>query len=156
AEMVRQLLYAQFKDEIYTRGFNVYTTINSADQEAAYEALRSGVMAYELRHGYRGPEANIDLPDDQDAREQLIDDTLVEHPDSGDMVAAVVLSATPQQVKAVLLNGDDVTVTGDGLRFAAAGLSAKAQPKQKIRRGSVIRVTKDAKENWRIVQMPDI
>ncbi|AJC15210.1 penicillin-binding protein 1A [Pandoraea sputorum] len=156
AEMVRQLLYAQFKDEIYTRGFNVYTTINSADQEAAYEALRAGVMAYELRHGYRGPEANIDLPDGKDEREQLIDDTLVEHPDSGDMVAAVVLAASPQQVKAVLLNGDDVTVTGDGLRFAAAGLSAKAQPKQRIRPGSVIRVTKDAKDNWRIVQMPDI
>jgi penicillin-binding protein 1A len=86
----------------------------------------------------------------------LIDDTLVEHPDSGDMVAAVVLSASPQQVKSVLLNGDDVTVTGDGLRFAAAGLSAKAQPKQKIRPGSVIRVTQDAKHNWRIVQMPDI
>ena len=68
----------------------------------------------------------------------------------------MVLSASPQQVKAVLLNGDDVTVTGDGLRFAAAGLSAKAQPKQKIRRGSVIRVTKDEKDNWRIVQMPDI
>ncbi|GAB3630085.1 penicillin-binding protein [Pandoraea terrae] len=156
AEMVRQLLYAQFKDEIYTRGFNVYTTINSADQEAAYEALRAGVMSYELRHGYRGPEANIDLPADADEREQLIDDTLVEHPDSGDLVAAVVLSASPQKVKAVLLNGDELNITGDGLRFAAAGLNARAQPKQKIRDGSVIRVNKDAKGNWRISQMPDI
>ncbi|AKJ69855.1 hypothetical protein PATSB16_42860 [Pandoraea thiooxydans] len=156
AEMVRRLLYAQYKDEIYTRGFNVYTTITSADQEAAYNAVRAGVMNYERRHGYRGPEANIDLPRDADARQQLIDDTLAEHPDSGKLVAAVVLSATPQKVTAALLSGDEIAITGAGLRFAAAGLSASAQPKQRIRPGSVIRVMQDAKQDWQITQMPEI
>ncbi|MBU6491237.1 MAG: penicillin-binding protein 1A [Burkholderiales bacterium] len=156
AEMVRRLLYAQYKDEIYTRGFNVYTTITSADQEAAYNAVRAGVMNYERRHGYRGPEANIDLPRDTDARQQLIDDTLAEHPDSGKLIAAVVLSATAQKVTAALLSGDEISVTGAGLRFAAAGLSPSAQPKQRIRPGSVIRVMQDAKQEWQITQMPEI
>ncbi|PSB91556.1 penicillin-binding protein 1A [Candidatus Pandoraea novymonadis] len=156
SEMVRKLLYAQFKDEIYTRGFNVYTTINSADQEAAYEAIRKGVMSYELRHSYRGPEVSINLPANANEREQLIEDTLIEHPNSGDLISAMVLSASPQQVKVILLNGDHITLTGNSLRFAAAGLSPKAQTKIKIRAGSVIRIIQDSKDSWRIVQMPEI
>ena len=70
AEMARQLVYAQFKEDAYTRGLNVFTTITQADQDAAYLALRKGVMDYEQRHGYRGPEAFIDLPADADDRER--------------------------------------------------------------------------------------
>ncbi|MEK8061329.1 penicillin-binding protein, partial [Burkholderia contaminans] len=62
AEMVRQMMYAQYREETYTRGFNVVTTIDSADQQVAYTALRKGIMDYERRHGYRGPEGFIELP----------------------------------------------------------------------------------------------
>ncbi|WP_175839519.1 transglycosylase domain-containing protein, partial [Burkholderia anthina] len=62
SEMVRQMMYAQYKDETYTRGLTVTTTINSADQEAAYQAVRRGILDYERRHGYRGPEGFIALP----------------------------------------------------------------------------------------------
>ncbi|KAF1050709.1 MAG: Penicillin-binding protein 1A [Burkholderia gladioli] len=55
SEMVRQMMYAQYKDETYTRGLTVTTTINSGDQEAAYQAVRRGILDYERRHGYRGP-----------------------------------------------------------------------------------------------------
>ena len=72
AEMVRQMMYAQFREEAYTRGLNVVTTIDSADQDVAYRSLRKGLMDYERRHGYRGPEAFIDLPSDADEREQAI------------------------------------------------------------------------------------
>jgi membrane carboxypeptidase/penicillin-binding protein len=58
AEMVRQMMYAQYKDETYTRGLTVTTTINAADQEAAYQAVRRGIIDYERRHGYRGPEGS--------------------------------------------------------------------------------------------------
>jgi penicillin-binding protein 1A len=56
------MMYAQYKDETYTRGFSVTTTIDSADQDAAYRAVRKGVMDYERRHGYRGPEGFVNLP----------------------------------------------------------------------------------------------
>ena len=56
AEMARQLVYAQYGDEAYTRGLNVYTTLNAGEQEAAYSALRKGIMDYERRQRYRGPE----------------------------------------------------------------------------------------------------
>jgi penicillin-binding protein 1A len=62
AETVRQLIYAQYGDETYTRGLNVYTTLKAAEQDAAYRALRKGIMDYERRQIYRGPEQFVDLP----------------------------------------------------------------------------------------------
>ncbi len=92
AEMARQLVYEQFKEDTYTRGLNVFTTITKADQDAAYLALRRGVMEYEKRHPYRGPEAYIDIPKDKEEADEAIEAELAEHPDSDDIVAAIVLS----------------------------------------------------------------
>ncbi|QBQ96506.1 penicillin-binding protein 1A [Paraburkholderia pallida] len=164
AEMVRQMMYAQYHEEAYTRGLNVVTTIDSADQDVAYRALRKGLMDYERRHGYRGPEAFIDLPSDADDREQAIDDALLEHPDNGELVAAVVTSASPKEVQATFMDGNTATITGDGLRFAQYNLSARAQPSQRIRPGAIIRVMRNGSGNsagssagaWSITQLPQI
>ncbi|MCS6765688.1 MAG: penicillin-binding protein 1A [Candidatus Protistobacter heckmanni] len=156
AEMVRQMLYAEYKDEIYTRGFTVYTTLIKADQDAAYASVRKGIVDYERRHGYRGPEAFVELPGEESARQSLIDETLVAHPDNDDLRSAVVLSAAPAEVKAVTTSGNTVSIAGEGLKFAAAGLAANAQPKIKIRPGAVIRLIKNAKGDWEISQMPEV
>jgi penicillin-binding protein 1A len=155
AEMTRQLVYEQFKDEAYTRGLNVYTTITKADQDAAYLALRRGVMDYEKRHGYRGPEGYMEIPESKEEADHAIEVELAEHPDSDDIVAAVVLEASPKSVKAVLSSGEEITITGPGLAFATNLLSDKAPPAKKVRRGAVIRVTQ---ENgvWTITQMPEV
>lgn len=155
AETVRQLLYAQYKEEIYTRGMTVYTTITKADQDAAYAALRRGVLDYERRHGYRGPEAFIDLPDDETERQQAIEDALVEHPGSDDLLSAVVVSASPKQVSAVLLSGDTISIDPEGLRLVGPALSPQAQPNIKLRPGAVIRVLKD-RNSWSILQLPEV
>jgi penicillin-binding protein 1A len=65
AETVRQLMYAQYGDSTYTRGLKVYTSLVAADQAAAYKALRKGIMDYERRQIYRGPEKFVDLPNRQ-------------------------------------------------------------------------------------------
>ncbi|WP_116387071.1 penicillin-binding protein 1A [Cupriavidus taiwanensis] len=156
AEIVRQLMYAQYREETYTRGLTVYTTLTKTDQDAAYEAVRAGIMNYERKHGYRGPEAFIDLPSDPAEREQAIDDALVEHPGSGDLRSAVVTSVSPKQVKATLLSGEVATIEGAALRFIAPSLSANAQPKMKMRPGAVIRVTQDEKNNWSVTQLPEV
>ncbi len=156
AEMVRQMMYAQYKDETYTRGLTVTTTIDSADQEAAYDAVRKGVMAYERRHGYRGPEGFVQLPPEGDDRDQAIDDALTDHPDNGEIVAAVVTDANPKAVKAQLLDGTTITVSGDGLRFVAAALSPRASQTLRVREGSIVRVVEDAKGNWEITQLPQV
>ncbi|SOE62393.1 penicillin-binding protein, 1A family [Burkholderia sp. OK233] len=156
AEMVRQMMYAQYREEAYTRGLNVVTTIDSADQDVAYRALRKGLMDYERRHGYRGPEAFIDLPSDADDREQAIDDALLEHPDNGEIIAAVVTAASPKQVQATFIDGNVATIQGDGLRFAQFALGTRAQPNQRVRPGAIIRVVKDDNGNWSITQLPQV
>ena len=156
AETVRQLVYAQYGDETYTRGLNVFTTVKSNEQDAAYKALRKGIMDYERRQIYRGPEEFIELPQDPKAAEDAIDDTLAEHPDNGDVLAAVVLEANPKKVIAVRQTGENIEIIGEGLRPAQSGLSDKAPPKIKIRRGAVIRIAKTVKNTWEITQLPEV
>jgi penicillin-binding protein 1A len=156
AETVRQLMYAQYGDDTYTRGLNVYTTVQSVDQMAAYRALRRGLMDFERRQVYRGPEKFIELPADPKDADDAIDDALVEHPDNGDVMSAVVLDANPKKITAVRQNSETVEITGDGLKPAQSGLSDKAPPNIKLRRGAVIRVVKTPKNTWEITQLPEV
>ncbi|HDR9100813.1 TPA: penicillin-binding protein 1A [Burkholderia vietnamiensis] len=156
AEMVRQMMYAQYREETYTRGFNVVTTIDSADQQVAYTALRKGIMDYERRHGYRGPEGFIELPAGADDREQAIDDALLEHPDNGELIAAVVTATSPRQITVAFIDGSSATIDGDNLRFASSALSANAQPNRRIRPGAIVRVVKNDTGKWSITQLPQV
>ncbi len=156
AETVRQLMYAQYGDATYTRGLNVYTTIRAADQDVAYKALRRGIMDYERRQIYRGPEKFVNLPSKPQELEDAIDDALDDFPDNGDLMSAVVLEADPKKIVAIRQNGEPVEITGEGLRPAQSGLSPKAQPHIKIRRGAIIRVVKTPKNTWEITQLPEV
>ena len=154
AEMVRQMLHERFGDEVYTKGYRVYTTITKADQKEAYAALRRGVLDYDKRHGYRGPEGYIELPAEGQP-DEIIEEALAEESDSDDLLAAVVLDAGPKQVRAYLRGGEVATITGEGLKFAQKMLDDKAPPNKRIRRGALIRIQKDEKHNWQILQLPE-
>ena len=156
AETVRQLVFNQYGDQTYTRGLNVYTTLRAADQTAAYKALRKGIMDYERRQIYRGPEKFVDLPKDAQEAEDAIDDALTDNPDNGDVMSAVVLEANPKKIIAMRQNSESVEITGDGLKPAQSGLADKAAPNIKIRRGALIRVAKTPKGTWEITQLPEV
>ena len=85
AETARQLIFDQYGDEAYTRGLNVYLTLDSAEQTLAYRALRKGILDYERRQVYRGPEAYVDLPADPKELDARIAEALVEHPDNDEL-----------------------------------------------------------------------
>ena len=110
AEMVRQALAEHYPEDVYTRGFRVYTTIRKADQEAAYEAVRKGVLDYDRRQGYRGPEGYVELK--ANLADDEYDDVLADHPDSDDLLAAVVLSADAKQVEVALRTGEKLARHG--------------------------------------------
>jgi penicillin-binding protein 1A len=152
AEMVRQTLYERYPEDVYTRGFRVYTTIKRLDQEVAYAAVRQGLLDYDRRHGYRGPEGYVDL---KDAGEDDYEEALQDHPDSDDILAALVIEATAKRVKAYRRGGETVTIAGDGLKFAERMLDNRTPQNRRIRRGAIIRIQKDAKNNWQIVQIPE-
>ena len=153
AEMVRQAVYEQYPDDAYSKGFRVYTTIRKADQEAAYEATRRGLLAYDRSTGYRGPEAFVELT--ATASEDDYEEALADHSDADDLKVALVLAASTKEVRATLKSGETVAVSGDGLRFAARALEEKTLPQRRIRRGAVIRLHQDDKKNWQILQIPE-
>ena len=156
AEMARQLIFAQYGAEAYTRGLNVYTTLNAGEQDAAYSALRKGIMDYERRQHYRGPERFVTLPTSAAEVEDAIDDALANHPDNGDVLAAVVLEAIPKRILAARADGEPIEITGEGLKPAQSGLSDKAPPNIKLRRGAIIRVVQTPKKTWEITQLPEV
>lgn len=156
AELVRQELFAQYKGETYTRGFKVYTTLIRAEQNAAYDAVRRNILAYDQRHGYRGPEGFVQLSDNEDERNDAIDEILAEHADSGNLISAVVTEVSSKRVVAEPATGDTLVISGEGLRFAARALQHGASMNVKIRVGSVIRASQDGKGRWMIGQLPEV
>jgi penicillin-binding protein 1A len=155
AEMVRQAVYEKYQDDTYTQGFKVYTTIRQKDQLAAYQAVRSGVLEYDRRQGYRGPEGFVDLHGDT-SNTDLLDETLQDVEDSDDLIPAVVLSASPELVQAYCKGGEVVEVSGDALQFAHAALTKRVALNQRINAGSIIRLRKDEKGVWQITQLPQV
>ena len=163
AEMVRQVVHAQYGDEAYSRGLRVTTTLRMDDQVAAYKALRRTLMDYERRKAWRGPEGEVDLPDGMDAQDQdtAIAQALNEHPDNDDLRAAVVTQVAANRLQATLADGEDIEIKGDGLRSVQSALSAKAKPELRIHRGAIVRVlrgnpTKEfPKGAWAVTQSPE-
>jgi len=158
AEMVRQAMYERYRDAAYTEGFKVYTTIDSHHQQWAFDALRAGLVDYDRKQGYRGPESFIDLnalPADTDKGEAL-DDALSEIRDSGDMLAGVVMSASQSGVKVYLRGGKTAEVKGAGLDFARRALSSRLPEDKQLRPGAVVRVRANPRGYWEIVQMPEV
>jgi penicillin-binding protein 1A len=156
AEAARQAAYEQFKEEAYTRGIKITTTILKAEQDAAYASVRRNVLAYDQRHGYRGPEGRIELPDDPAEREDAIAEALGKRPVSDGLIPAVVLSASSKAVRVETVDGDTVDIKGTGLKFAAGALSSSAKEALRISRGAVVRVAKDGKGSWSITQVPQV
>ncbi len=156
AETVRQLVHTQYGEETTTRGLNVHITVDASDQAAAYRALRRGLLNYERRQVYRGPEDHVDLPGDPKDLDARIAEALADHPDNDELKAAVVLEASPRKVVAVLQSGEVITIVGDGLKPVTSGLSDKAAPKTQIRRGAVVRAVKGPKGDWTLTQQPEV
>ena len=154
AEMVRQVMYDRYQEEAYTQGFSVYTTVRQLDQKTAYESLRKGVIDYDRRHGYRGPEGYINL--NNNIGEEFLEEALQEVSDNDDLFPAVVQTVNQKSITAYVKGGQTATITGEGLKFAQQTLGEKLAPNQRIRVGSLIRVQQDSKGEWQVAQLPQV
>ncbi|MGH8853896.1 MAG: penicillin-binding protein 1A [Telluria sp.] len=156
AEMARQDVHARFGQAAYERGYSVTTTIIAAEQKAAHEAVRRNAIAYDRRHGYRGPEARIKLPPAGAAREEAIAEALQKQPALDGFLPAVVLAASPKRVRVATRDGDTIDISGAGLGFAAPALSASARAGIRLTPGAVVRISGSGKGAWAISQVPQV
>jgi len=156
AEMARRKVVEAYGQEAYTLGLTVWTTLSHDMQKSAYQALRQGVFDYDHRHGFRGPEARITLP--EDAREDdpaLIDTVFLNLANYDNLLPAVVLEATPQELRVLISDGTVAVVSGKSLKFVEKALQPKAPASLKLTRGSIIRLSKFNNE-WTVTQIPEV
>ena len=156
AEMARQIAAERFPDDVYSRGMKIYTTLVKSEQEAAYNSLRKGVMDYDRRHGYRGAESYLDMKDFKSDQDEAIDEALQEISDAGDLIPALVLAADAKHIRAYRKGGEVVQLNDEAMKFAAKMLDDKAPPNKRLRRGAIVRLQKNDKDNWQISQLPEV
>ncbi|MGH8564045.1 MAG: penicillin-binding protein 1A [Gammaproteobacteria bacterium] len=116
AEMVRAYMVERFGSEAYTAGYRVVTTIGDTYQPAAQEALQAGLIGYDRRHGYRGPEAHHDLPPgagESDWKQILSDYTSI-----GALRPALVVGIRDRSVIAFNADSGLFALDWDGLSWA--------------------------------------
>ncbi|MCB1958398.1 MAG: transglycosylase domain-containing protein, partial [Rhodocyclaceae bacterium] len=154
AEMARRIAVDQFGERAYELGIRVTTTVTATDQAAAYASLRQGVLDYDLRHGYRGPEAYVDLSGIESAQDERLDDALANYPDYDDLLAALVVEASTKRVQ-VYRHGETIDIEGKGLRFAAPMLSERAPNAKRVKPGAVVRIRR-TEEGWELLQLPEV
>jgi penicillin-binding protein 1A len=154
AEMARQAVVERFGEAAYTRGLKVTTSLVAADQRAAWDSVRRGVLAHDRRGAWRGVEALERLPSgDGPELEAAAARALRDHRDDELLRVAIVLAATPKEVRAQLASGERIALAGDDLRWARAGLAPRAKAPLRLERGAVIRVVQAGKA-WQIAQWP--
>jgi penicillin-binding protein 1A len=157
AEMARQQAIELYGESAYSRGISVYTTIRADEQNAAYQALRRNLIQYEKRQAYRGPEQYLDLSSDEQTK--VIEDAFLKYPDIDDVKTAVVLEATPKDIKAEIQSGEVIQITGKNLDFVKSALKKDAKNGVKIVRGAVIRVIQTLDPNkteYEVIQVPKV
>lgn len=160
AEMVRDMMYKSFGEDIYLKGYNVYTTINSIQQIAANKALRTTLLAYDKRHEYRGPEKNIAPLDANKVIHTL--NALHRVSSINGLQAALIIAITDQAITALLVNNQMIFIPWQGLAWTVPQLDLNnlnpppAVLKNKVHVGDVIRVQLTPNNTWELSQIPKV
>jgi len=116
AEMIRAKMVNLYGEAAYTTGYRVFTTIDSRLQTAAEPALRSALDAYDLRHGYRGPEGHVDVAPDADSAP--LERVLAEQEPAGGLIPALVRAVEDRTAQVRLPDASRVTLQWEGLKWA--------------------------------------
>jgi penicillin-binding protein 1A len=159
AEMIRQSLFDHFGADAYTKGYKVYTTIHSTLQKTANTVVEENLLAYDHRHGYRGPVANIGAIN-QNASDTIAK-VLNEYPVINDLEPALILSVGNKEAMAATRHAQVFTIPWQGLSWARPALrkgwvgKAPTEAKQVVTVGDVVYV-RHQDEQWQLSQIPQI
>ncbi|MBA2651942.1 MAG: penicillin-binding protein 1A [Tatlockia sp.] len=159
AEMIRQSLFEHFGPKAYTKGYKVYATIKGPLQTAANLVVTDNLLAYDRRHGYRGPVANIGKVDSQ--LPHFFSKALRPYPINGNLLPAIILTVGEKDATAATADGQTINLPWEGLSWARPALKngwtgkAPAKAKQIVALGDIIYVHQQ-KNIWQLTQIPQI
>ncbi len=151
-EMVRLALYDKYGDKLYSDGFQVVTTVDSRLQRAADIALRSAVLEYDRRHGWRGRSGRLAFEGDTD---DAIGRSLEEFPVIGGLQPAVVFTVSGGDATVVARNTRRYRLPMEALRWARAdGKPVPAAPRDVLATGDVVYVLPTSAGDALLAQPP--
>jgi penicillin-binding protein 1A len=157
AELVRQRMHQKYGDAIYVSGMKVYTTLRLTDQRAALAGVRQGIVEFNRRRGYTGPEAQLKLPADAAEAEKAIEGDLLEREESNGFLPGVVIAIEKSRIKVRMRSGDTIDLGPSEIKYAARFLSTKLAADKRLARGSVIRVVRLSPEApWQLTYLPQV
>lgn len=165
AEMVRSEITRQFGEEAYTRGLRVYTTIDGRLQEAANDALRFALLDYDQRHGYRGPEQQVEMGDEMELREERVkmwEAALEDLSPYGNLLAALVVETGEQDARVYVRGGRLISLDWQAMAWAKPYIDVNAQGKAPektadvMKVGDIIRIYKGVDGQWKLGQVPEV
>ncbi len=160
AEMVRAHMLREYGKDAYTAGFRVMTTLDRGRQQAANRALRSALLAYDRRHGYRGDVRNFEL--EPQAPEKELQAILKKFRRVGGLPAALVVEVQEKAARVYIAGHGYADLDWDGISWARAYRSANRRgPKLKtagevLKPGDLIRVEALADGKWSLAQIPNV
>ena len=160
AEMVRRDMVTRYGDDATTLGYRVYTTIRDKNQIAANRALRSAVLQYDNRHGFRGPESHIEFEGGDPQQQHL--DLLDSYPVIANLYPALVTEVRDQSITVQLTGIGPIDIEWDGLSWARKYVNENIRGKQPefaneiVSPGDVIRVIEDDLGQWILSQLPKV
>jgi penicillin-binding protein 1A len=155
AEIARQAMFEKYQDAIYSSGMRVYTTILKENQEAANRAVIQGILDYELRRGFRGPEKLLTQGMDSFKDSEWLDEALDEFEQFNGLAPAVVTKIDGKVAHLYGKNIGPVEVKGAGLAIVSRDLSLKDTTKRKFVVGAVVRIYRNG-DQWQITQLPEV
>ncbi len=159
AEMVRQELYKEFGDGIYTSGLKVYTTIRKKNQKYANRSIQNNFINYMIRNGLNPPEnfVNIEGKDyaSIEERDQYLTQQLRIIPTYGNFIPGIILSAQPLHVTALLKNGKKINIYKRGLKLLQRDFKIEEEGERLIKPGVILRFVKN-RGTWHATQLPSV
>jgi penicillin-binding protein 1A len=159
AEMVRNDLQAKFGDSIYTEGLQVFTTLDSRLEAAATVALRTGLLEYDRRHGWRGATDKVDLS--KGASDADLAAELDQRPAVGGLRPAIVESVEEKSAKIFVKDMGSVVLPWTKLSWARRELPEEktdrspSQAAEILSRGDVIYTVGNSPQTLQFVQVPE-
>ncbi|PIE41468.1 MAG: peptidase [Gammaproteobacteria bacterium] len=179
AEMVRKHMYRQYGKAAYTKGFNVFTTLQKPLQSSANKAVIDGLVAYDQRHGFRGPEAHIELPEPEATIQTLAEannnepatapltdfqKSLMVHLRSyrtiAGLIPGIVVNTSKDTASVLLKTRSLITIPLANSLWARTYYNVNergAQPSSMadiLKRGDIIRARQRPDQSWEMVQIP--
>lgn len=173
AEWARRQVIERYGRGAYDDSFEVFTSVDPVLQEAATRALRNGLVAYDRRHGYRGPERMLIPPppgegaagDYGEYDEATLDrwsETLEQTPVLGNEIPALVLDLDDEGFDALLADRSRVRVELADMRWARPYLTVDSRgprpdhPSSIVERGHLVRLNAKPEGGWRLGQVPEV